>query len=146
MYIGGCPTDRAHIIRASVFVLQSRSIPQRVVILMPRMRSFAPASLSASDPFVVVADNVPTMIWMSAPDGAWTFVNRARLQFTGVPRGRQLGLGWMHAIHRLDRRATSERYLEAVHTRQPFTLEYRLKRADGSYAWVVDHGVPRFDA
>jgi PAS domain S-box-containing protein len=110
------------------------------------MASVAPARLAASDPFVVVADAVPTMLWMSAPDGACTFVNKAWLEFTGVPLARQLGLGWTTCVHPDDRPSVFELYLTAVESREAFKVEYRLRRADGVYCWVFDRGVPRFDA
>jgi PAS domain S-box-containing protein len=109
------------------------------------MRSLAPSRRSAADPFVVIADAIPTMIWMSAPDGACTFVNKAWIEFTGVARSRQLGFGWTDCVHPGDRRATANRYLSAVRSREAFKMEYRLRRADGVYRWIVDHGVPRFD-
>jgi PAS domain S-box-containing protein len=82
---------------------------------------------------------------MSAPDGACTFVNKAWLDFTGVPFERQLGYGWTNCIHPRDRRTAADHYLSAVRARGAFKMEYRLRRADGVYCWVFDHGVPRFD-
>jgi PAS domain S-box-containing protein len=109
------------------------------------MRSAASSHRPAPDPFANIADAVPAMIWMSAPDGACTFVNRAWIEFTGVPLERQLGLGWTDCIHPDDRDSAATRYLAAMRSREPFKMEYRLRRTDGVYCWIFDHGVPRLD-
>jgi len=110
------------------------------------MRTPVSSRPAASVPFVVIADALPTMLWMTAPDGACTFVNKAWIDFTGVPLARQLGFGWTDCLHPGDRRAAADGFLSAVRSRESFKMEYRLRRADGVYCWVFDHGVPHFDA
>src|SRR5260221_139186 len=66
------------------------------------------------------------------------------LDFTGRPVDQDLGNGWAECVHReaFDRRF--EVYVNSFDARQPFTMEYRLRRSDGEYRWVLDIGTPRF--
>jgi PAS domain S-box-containing protein len=96
--------------------------------------------------FRVVADSAPVMIWMARPDGRRTWFNRPWLAFTGRGMASELDDGWADGVHGDDRGACLEDYRRAVTARQPFALEYRLRRADGQYRWVLDQGVPRIEA
>jgi diguanylate cyclase (GGDEF)-like protein/PAS domain S-box-containing protein len=56
------------------------------------------------------------------------------------------GLGWAKAIHHDDRDTAGAAFLAANATRTNFQIEYRLHRKDGSFAWVIDSGQPRFNS
>ncbi|MFL5277270.1 MAG: ABC transporter substrate binding protein [Myxococcales bacterium] len=94
--------------------------------------------------FRLMADAAPVMIWMAGPDGACIDFNRAWLEFTGRTLEQERGDGWLEGVHPGDREACGTRYREALEARRTFTLEYRLRRADGAYRSVLDRGVPRF--
>lgn len=57
-----------------------------------------------------------------------------------------MGAGWTSAVHPEDRARSAEIFLEANRRQEPFSLDYRLRRADGEYRWAIDAGRPRFDA
>jgi PAS domain S-box-containing protein len=92
-----------------------------------------------------MADSTPVMVWMSARNGRRIYVNRRWLDFTGRRLEEELGDGWTAAVHDEDYDGVVERMQAAVALRRPFTLEYRLRRQDGQYAWLLDHGVPRIE-
>ena len=96
--------------------------------------------------FRLVADRAPVMIWTARPDTTLDFVNATCVEFTGLPLEQLLGEGWLSAVHPQDLDHTASIYVPAIEARRPFVMEYRLRRADGAYRWVLDTGVPKLGA
>ncbi len=93
--------------------------------------------------FQNMADSVPAMIWISGADSLATYFNRGWLDFTGRTLEQELGNGWGEGVHSDDRQRSLDTYLSSFHSRQPYKMEYRLRRADGKFRWILSHGVPR---
>jgi len=94
--------------------------------------------------FRTMADTAPVMIWMSGTDKLCTFFNKGWLDFTGRPLEQEHGNGWTKGVHREDLDRCLEVYANSFNARQEFTMEYRLRRYDGEFRWVLNNGVPRF--
>src|SRR6266700_5637465 len=92
------------------------------------------------------ADTAPVMIWMSDTDKLCCFFNQGWLQFTGRRLDQELGNGWSEGVHAEDSERCHKVYVTSFDARESFTMEYRLRRKDGSYGWVLDTGTPRFSA
>src|SRR4051812_12786233 len=71
-----------------------------------------------------------------------TYVNTAWMAFTGRTLKAALADGWREAIHADDFPQLLDVLDAAFERQQPFTLEYRLRRHDGEYRWVLDSGIP----
>ena len=94
--------------------------------------------------FRLMSDSAPVLMWLSGPDKLCTDFNKEWLDFTGRPIAQELGEGWTGDIYPDDLESCLLTYKRAFDARQTFTMEYRLRRHDGRYRWVLDRGVPRF--
>ena len=95
--------------------------------------------------FRLVANTAPVMIWMTGADNLCTYVNQRWLDFTGRALEAELGNGWMGVVHKEDFQHCQETYSQAVNNRRPYAMEYRARRHDGEYRWILDTGVPRYN-
>jgi len=96
--------------------------------------------------FWMMADIVPTMLWMSDADSQFTFFNRMWLDFTGRTMEQEKGLGWGDGIHPEDYKHVLDIYTEARAEKRKFEMEYRLRCADGGYRWIMNCGIPQISA
>jgi len=94
--------------------------------------------------FRLMADTAPMMVWMSGPDKRRDYFNKRWLDFTGRSLEEELGDGWTEGVHPDDYRRCLNTHVSAFDARQEFTMEYRLRRFDGQYGWILNIGVPRF--
>jgi PAS domain S-box-containing protein len=93
--------------------------------------------------FRAMADTAPVMIWMSDPARLCTFFNKPWLDFTGRTLEQEMGNGWSEGVHPDDLGRCLDVYVTSFDARKDFTMEYRLRRRDGEYRWILNTGVPR---
>ena len=94
--------------------------------------------------FHTMADTAPVLIWMSGLDKLCNYFNQVWFTYTGRTKEQELGSGWADGVHPEDFDRCLKTYTEAFDRRESFQMEYRLRKADGQYGWLLDHGVPRF--
>jgi PAS domain S-box-containing protein len=96
----------------------------------------------AEERFTAMADLAPALIWVSDPDGGRTFLNRGWQQFTGRDVSLDLGVGWASGLHPQDRERYAATVGAAVGQRSGWEIDFRLRRADGAYHWLLERAVP----
>ncbi len=94
--------------------------------------------------FRLMADSAPMLIWLSGQDSLAIDFNKAWLEFTGRSMPQELGEGWVRNLHPDDVQRHLQAYADAFEKRLRLTSEYRMRRQDGQYRWLLDQSVPRF--
>ncbi|MGU3536728.1 sensor histidine kinase [Methylobacterium sp. A54F] len=88
------------------------------------------------------SDFVPLMMWRADPAGQAVHHNECWLDFTGRSAAAEIGEGWREGLHPDDFDRHAALVADAFARREPFTVEYRLRRHDGAYRWLLDTGRP----
>jgi PAS domain S-box-containing protein len=93
--------------------------------------------------FRAMADAAPVMIWETDLTKKITYLNKSWLTYTGQSLDHELGHGWIKGVHPTEREYAFRIYSSAFEQHKPFRMEYRLKRHDGTYHWILSIGTPR---
>ncbi|BBL77128.1 ATP-binding protein [Methylomagnum ishizawai] len=96
--------------------------------------------------FRTMADAAPVLIWLADTGQRHVWFNQGWLDFTGRTLAQEYGAGWTGGVHPEDLPRCLETHASHCAARLPFRMEYRLRRHDGVYRWLLDSGCPRFNA
>ncbi|AUD05469.1 CheR family methyltransferase [Spirosoma pollinicola] len=91
-----------------------------------------------------IIDNVPALIWVAGADGRYNFFNKVWLDYTGRSAEGKDIQDWTQGIHPEDRAGYIAAYITSFNGRFPYQAEYRLKRSDGEYRWMMENARPTF--
>jgi PAS domain S-box-containing protein len=94
--------------------------------------------------FRTMADSAPVLIWVSGLDKGCTFFNKQWLEFTGRTQQQETGDDWAQGVHPYDIERRLHIYTSAFDKREDFKMEYRLRRYDGEYRWLLDAGTANY--
>jgi PAS domain S-box-containing protein len=101
--------------------------------------------MPSEDQAYLIAECIPHLVWVADPGGATQYVNRRWQQYTGLSPGKAMGWDWQSAIHSDDLPHALEQWRRAVRTGEPYSVEFRLRGADGVYRWHIDRALPLRD-
>ncbi|HBB35042.1 MAG TPA: hypothetical protein DC064_25465, partial [Cyanobacteria bacterium UBA9273] len=135
-------------------VWDERGVPVRMVGSNTDIsdRKQAEATLrEREERFRTLVSNIPGAVYRCLCDADWTmaFISSAILEISGYPPNDFINnqvRTFASIIHPDDRHQVQRIVWESVANRQPFLIDYRMMRADGSIAWVYEKGRGIFDA
>jgi len=104
------------------------------------------SATEAARKFEIMANNAPVLIWSTDPADRSVFFNRNWLTFTGRTWEEELAAGRFANVHPDDLKSYQRTCATAAAQKQPYQVEYRLRRIDGTHRWLLEHAVPRYDA
>jgi PAS domain S-box-containing protein len=94
------------------------------------------------DFYLSLFEGFPNPVWRADAEGRFDFFNSTWFSFTGRSLAHEIGQGWTEGIHPEDRKRCVKAYTKAFNGREPFNIEFRLRRHDGKYRWMVNCGRP----
>ena len=106
----------------------------------------AEALRTSLEEFRTLAEAMPQMVWITRPDGWNVYFNQQWVVYTGLTLEESFGHGWAKPFHPDDRQAAMDAWQYATATVGTYSIECRLRRADGVYRWWLIRGVPVSDA
>lgn len=96
--------------------------------------------------FRFLAEIVPVQIWTALPDGKLDFVTEQTANHFGLDAAQLLRDGWQDVVHAEDLPTAGARWMRSLSTGEPYEVEFRLRLADGTYAWHLARAVAQRDA
>jgi PAS domain S-box-containing protein len=100
--------------------------------------------LESEERFRKIADSAPVLIWTRDEQGQVTYVNKQALEFHGCSLEELTGRGWMELVHADDRDRVKSVVMASVASQGEYQMEFRQRRADGEFRWMLSTAVPRF--
>jgi PAS domain S-box-containing protein len=96
--------------------------------------------------FRELAEAMPQIVWATSADGRNIYFNQQWVDYTGLTLEESYGEGWITPFHPDDKQRAWDAWQRAVQHRDTYSLECRLRRADGVYQWWLIRGVPLLSA
>ena len=135
--------DRKYIIPAVMLIVAQAVLISGLLWQRARKRKAEAVLRESEKRFRVMADTTPSLVWMCDPQGRITYLNERRIAFTGPDPDAGYGDTWTDYVHPDDLKNVLDSVAQALKARQPFSKEYRLRRSDGVYRWMLDVASPR---
>ncbi len=142
----GLPVFSEGYISVWVTVVAGVSITLLLLALFRSIWRRAEGLRTSAASYRTLADSGQALIWKARSDSLCDYFNQTWLDFTGRTFEAEFGNGWTEGVHPDDRPRCLAIYTAAFARREPFSMDYRLRRHDGEYRWLQDDGCPRYDA
>ena len=95
--------------------------------------------------FQLICDTIPQILWTTTPTGSHDWFSRQWYEYTGLSVERSLGQGWQNPFHPDDMQETIKRWSHSLTTGDEYSIEYRCKRHDGGWRWMLGRALPLKD-
>ncbi|KAL8766010.1 MAG: hypothetical protein Q9209_007099 [Squamulea sp. 1 TL-2023] len=96
--------------------------------------------------FELICDMMPQMLWTTNPKGHHDWFSRRWYEYTGLGVEESSGDGWTQAFHPEDVPEAERRFQHSLATGDQYTTEYRCRRYDGEWRWMLGRALPLRDS
>ncbi|KAM0746104.1 hypothetical protein T439DRAFT_360678 [Meredithblackwellia eburnea MCA 4105] len=120
-------------------ILLLRDVTDKGTVEKPSQR---PKAIGGEAYFKHILDHMPQMVWTTTPLGSHDFFNCQWYDYTGLEPEQSLGLGWQNPFHEDDMPHTVKAWSHSLETGDPYTVEYRCRRHDGAWRWMLGRALP----
>ena len=135
--------ERKFIIPGIALIIAQALLIAGLLLQRARKRKAEAVLRESEERFRVMADTTPSLIWMCDTRGKVTYLNDQWTAFTGADPISGHGDSWVAYVHPDDLKNVSDTFSQALASRKRFSQEYRLRRSDGVYRWVLNIASPR---
>jgi len=143
-FTNGSPDHRLSLLVVFMAVLAMTGL---VLGAIDAERRAARKQLEAAEKrFHVLADLVPQMVWTADATGWIDWYNHRWYEYTGATRDEAIGWGWQRAHHPDDYPRMMHDWPRSIATGEPFELESRIRKRDGTFRWFLLRAEPMRDA
>jgi PAS domain S-box-containing protein len=123
----------------------AEQLAARAALAVDNARLYRDA-LRAEERFRSLVNATSQAVWVTRPDGEVLEDSPSWRAFTGQPREEYQGFGWLAVIHPEDQERVRRGWEAARALKQPYEVEMRLRRPDGSYSVTLSRAVPLLDS
>ena len=95
--------------------------------------------------FRTLIETSAAIVWTTTPSGELAPPQASWTAFTGQTQSEYEGFGWLQAVHPEDREPTLEAWNRALADHALYSIDHRLRRADGEWRTMAARGVPILD-
>ena len=123
----------------------NEDLERRVLASTEQLREQNEQLRASEEDFRTLAESVPQIVWMTEPEGKNTYFNQQWVDYTGMTLEESYGDGWNEPFHPDDQQRAWDAWQRATQDDVPYSVECRLRRADGAYRWWLIRGAPLRD-